>query len=124
MTLGLVTFLAVLAIGVVRTGIDMEALKARFYPDITIDTSRRRSSGYRDGCRPGPGPSGSTALGEEFETLEASARTAMDIPAKVRGIPAKQPPRGRDGLHRYRWTPPRVPTRKRAVAAPPHRSPA
>jgi hypothetical protein len=30
-----------------------------------------------------------TALGEEFETLEASARTAVDIPAKVRRNPAK-----------------------------------
>ena len=54
-TLGLVTFLAVLAIGVVRTGIDMDALKARFYPDITIDTSKETLEWLQRRMPPGTG---------------------------------------------------------------------
>jgi hypothetical protein len=51
----LVTFLAVLAIGVIRTGIDMEALKARFYPDITIDTSKETLEWLQRRMPPGTG---------------------------------------------------------------------
>ena len=89
-TLGFVTFIAVWRVGVARKGIDMEALKARFYPDIDhrhrqgdarvateTDAARDRVLAAR------------AALGEELETLEASARAAVDIPAKVRSSPAK-----------------------------------
>ena len=32
------------------------------------------------------------ALGDELETLEASARAAVDVPAKIRRSPARRPP--------------------------------
>jgi hypothetical protein len=52
-TLGFVTFLVVLAMGAIRTGVDMEALKARFYPDVTIDTSKETLEWLKKRMPPG-----------------------------------------------------------------------
>ncbi len=54
-TLGFATFLAVLAIGTARTGIDMEALKSRFYPDVTIDTGKETLEWLQRRMPPGTG---------------------------------------------------------------------
>jgi hypothetical protein len=54
-TLGFVTFLAVLAMRVAGEGIDQEALKARFYPDITIDTSKETLEWLQRRMPPGTG---------------------------------------------------------------------
>jgi hypothetical protein len=54
-TLGYVTFLALLATDVARTGIDMEALKARFYPSTTIDTSKETLEWLQKRMPPGIG---------------------------------------------------------------------
>ena len=54
-TLGYVTFIALLAMDVARTGIDMEALKARFYPSTTIDTSKETLEWLQTRMPPGTG---------------------------------------------------------------------
>jgi hypothetical protein len=53
--IGLATFLAVLAALVAREGIDQEALKARFYPDVTIDTSKETLEWLQRRMPPGTG---------------------------------------------------------------------
>ena len=80
-----------------RQGIDAEALKARFYPQTTIDTSEGE---HRVGEGTSPARAEVVAareallaargqVDEELVRLEASARAAVDIRAKVRRNPVK-----------------------------------
>ena len=53
------------------------------------------------------------ALGEELEVLEASARAAVDVPAKIRRSPAKAAAvAGGDGVPRARRPAARLPARQ------------
>ena len=75
-----------------RAGIDTEALKARFWPQTTIDTTKETH-------RVGEGTiaaradvlAARDALDGELDRLEASARAAVDIPAKVKRNPGRPP---------------------------------
>jgi hypothetical protein len=52
---GYITWIALMAIDVARTGIDVEALKRRFYPVQTIDTSKETLEWLRKRMPPGIG---------------------------------------------------------------------
>jgi hypothetical protein len=52
---GYITWIALMAIDVSRTGIDAEALKARFYPAQTIDTSKETLEWLQKRMPPGIG---------------------------------------------------------------------
>ena len=54
-TLGYVTWIALMGIDVMRTGIDVEALKRRFYPAQTIDTSKETLEWLQKRMPPGIG---------------------------------------------------------------------
>src|SRR6478735_4123626 len=54
-TLGYVTWMALMGIDVARTGIDVEALKRRFYPEQTIDTSKETLEWLQKRMPPGIG---------------------------------------------------------------------
>jgi hypothetical protein len=54
-TLGYVTWMALMGIDVSRTGIDVEALKNRFYPVQTIDTSKETLEWLQKRMPPGIG---------------------------------------------------------------------
>ena len=110
-TVGYLTWMALMGTDVARTGIDVEALKNRFYPDpddrhqqgdarvaTETDAARDRVLAAR------------AALGDELETLEASARAAVDVPAKIRRSPGKAAAiAGGDGLRRAGRAAPRLP---------------
>ena len=72
------------------TGIDVEALKNRFYPspDHRNQQGDARVATETDAARDRV-LAARAALGEELEALEASARTAIDVPAKIKRSPAK-----------------------------------
>ena len=79
-----------MGIDVARTGIDVEALKNRFYPgpDHRHQQGDARVATETDAARDRV-LAARAALGEELETLEASARSAVDVPAKIRRSPGK-----------------------------------
>jgi hypothetical protein len=54
-TIGYVTWMALMGIDVMRTGIDVEALKQRFYPEQTIDTSKETLEWLQKRMPPGIG---------------------------------------------------------------------
>ena len=54
-TLGYVTWMVLMGIDVMRTGIDVEALKQRFYPGQTIDTSKETLEWLQKRMPPGIG---------------------------------------------------------------------
>ena len=54
-TLGYVTWIVLMGIDVARTGIDVEALKDRFYPAQTIDTSKETLEWLQKRMPPGIG---------------------------------------------------------------------
>ena len=54
-TLGYVTWMVLMGIDVMRTGIDVEALKQRFYPVQTIDTSKETLEWLQKRMPPGIG---------------------------------------------------------------------
>jgi hypothetical protein len=54
-TLGYVTWMVLMGIDVARTGIDVEALKQRFYPVHTIDTSKETLEWLQKRMPPGIG---------------------------------------------------------------------
>ena len=79
-----------MGIDLARTGIDAEALKLRFTPTQTIETSKETLEWLQKRMPPGIG---SSRRGGDFETqltmLEASARSAVDIPAKIKRSPGE-----------------------------------
>ena len=87
---GYAAWIALMGVDVARTGIDVEALKARFTPTQTIETSKETLEWLQKRMPPGIG---SSRLGpsssDELTVLEASARAAVDIPAKIRRSPAQ-----------------------------------
>ena len=54
-TVGYICFLTLMGIDVARTGIDIDALKARFYPGTTIDTSKETLEWLKQRMPPGIG---------------------------------------------------------------------
>jgi hypothetical protein len=54
-TVGYVTWMALMGIGVARTGIDLDALKTRFYPVQTIETSKETLEWLQKRMPPGIG---------------------------------------------------------------------
>ena len=54
-TLGYITWMILMGIDVMRTGIDVEALKRRFYPAQTIDTSKETLEWLQKRMPPGIG---------------------------------------------------------------------
>jgi hypothetical protein len=54
-TVGYISFLILMGIDVARTGIDLDALKARFYPGTTIDTSKETLEWLKQRMPPGIG---------------------------------------------------------------------
>lgn len=52
---GYIVWIALMGIGVARTGIDVEALKKRFYPSTTIDTSKETLEWLQKRMPPGIG---------------------------------------------------------------------
>ena len=96
---GYVTWIALMVIDVAR---DRRRRRRRSRPASSRPRpsrpARRRSRGYRARCRPGPGPSGSGRRSSELTGLEASARAAVDIPAKIK----PQPGQGGGGRRRRR----------------------
>ncbi len=89
-TVTYIAWMALMGADVARTGVDVEALKDPLLPspvrrnrqgDARVaeetDAARLRVLAAR------------AALGEELETLEASARAAVDVPAKIRRSPGK-----------------------------------
>ena len=54
-TLGYITWIALMAIDVMRTGIDIEALKLRFYPTQSIDTGKETLEWLQKRMPPGIG---------------------------------------------------------------------
>ena len=54
-TVGYLTWIALMGIDVARTGIDVEALKDRFYPVQTIDTSKETLEWLQKRMPPGIG---------------------------------------------------------------------
>ena len=54
-TMGLVTWMALMGVDVARTGIDIETLKQRFYPAQTIDTSKETLEWLQKRMPPGIG---------------------------------------------------------------------
>ena len=91
--------LALMAAEVASNGIDVEALKKRFIPQSTIDTTKETIewAKARISARAGVLAARAT-LAEELEQLEASTRAAVDIPAKVSAQPRQV---------RWRWRPAR-----------------
>ena len=86
----LVAWPAAAGYGVARAGIDTDALKARFYPSQTINTTKETIEWVR--ARTPLGPKSVAArqgLEDEIVGLEASARAAVDLPARLRRQPAK-----------------------------------
>ena len=87
-----------------RTGIDVEALKERFIPNQTIETSKETLEWLRNGCRQERLLARERVLtaraemADELAVLEASGRAAVDIPAKIEA----QPGQGRGGRRRRR----------------------
>ena len=89
-TVGYVAWMALMGVDVARTGIDVEALKNRFTscPDHRNQQGDARVAAETDAARDRV-LAARAALGEELETLEASARAAVDVPAKIRRDPRK-----------------------------------
>jgi hypothetical protein len=54
-TLGYITWIALMAVDVMRTGIDIEALKLRFYPTQSIDTGKETLEWLQKRMPPGIG---------------------------------------------------------------------
>jgi hypothetical protein len=53
--LGYIVWIALMAVDVARSGIDVEDLKARFYPKQTIDTSKETLAWLQSKMPPGIG---------------------------------------------------------------------
>jgi len=53
--IGYVAFLAMIGVRLARDGVDVEALKARFYPSVTIDTSKETLEWLQRRMPPGTG---------------------------------------------------------------------
>ena len=87
---GYVTWIAVLAADLARTGVDVEVLKARFTPsaDHRHHQGDRRVATETDAARDRV-IAARGDLEDQLHILEASARAAVDIPAKIRRSPAK-----------------------------------
>ena len=87
---GYLAWMAFMGADIARTGIDIEALKNRFYP-VQIHRNRQgdaRVAAETDAARLRV-LAARAALGDELEVLEASARVAVDVPAKIRRSPGK-----------------------------------
>ncbi|MEP6638043.1 MAG: hypothetical protein ABJC39_01725 [Chloroflexota bacterium] len=54
-TIGYIVWIALMGVGVARTGIDVDALKKRFYPSTTIDTSKETLEWLKKRMPPGIG---------------------------------------------------------------------
>jgi hypothetical protein len=55
LTVAYTTWIALMGIDIARTGIDMDAMKARFYPTQTIETSKETLAWLQSRMPPGTG---------------------------------------------------------------------
>ncbi|MEJ7697567.1 MAG: hypothetical protein WKF78_13350 [Candidatus Limnocylindrales bacterium] len=87
---GYLAWIVLMVADIVSSGVNLDTLKARFYPSQTIDTSKETLEWLTDtDAARDRVPAARADLGEEVDRLEASARAAVDIPARIRRSPGE-----------------------------------